>query len=153
MLPGRILAKSLSAPRCPGIDGAYYGKILIYAPISRYRRGLFQQNPYLCPDDPAVAGLILTKSLSTPRCPGCGGAYSDKISFYAPITRKPVGIIDLVLSSIPSSTQIHKNTDRQISSLSISIFVCQYLFHQRSVTAGSPSHPRTPAAFLPKEPW
>ena len=64
---GLITAKSLSTPRYPGIDGAYCGKILIYAPISRYRRGLFQQNPYLCPDDPAVAGLILTKSLSTPR--------------------------------------------------------------------------------------
>ena len=32
---GLITAKSLSTPRCPGIDGAYYGKILIYAPISR----------------------------------------------------------------------------------------------------------------------
>ena len=31
-------------------DGAYYGKILIYAPISRYRRGLLRQNPYLRPD-------------------------------------------------------------------------------------------------------
>ena len=48
--PGPILTKSLSAPRCPSIDEAYYGKILIYAPISRYRRGLLRQNPYLCPD-------------------------------------------------------------------------------------------------------
>ena len=150
---GLILAKSLSTPRYPGIDGAYYGKIPFRAPISRYRRGLSWQNLFLRPAGPRSPGLILTKSLSTPRCPGCGGAYSDKISFYAPITRKPVGIIDLVLSSIPSSTQIHKNTDRQISSLSISIFVCQYLFHQRSVTAGSLSHPRTPAAFPRKEPW
>ena len=50
VLPGRILAKFLSAPRYPGIDGAYYGKILIYAPISCQRRGLLRQNPYLCPD-------------------------------------------------------------------------------------------------------
>ena len=48
--PGLILTESLSAPRCPSIDEAYYGKILIYAPISRYRRGLLRQNPYLCPD-------------------------------------------------------------------------------------------------------
>ena len=47
---GLITAKFLSAPRYPGIDGAYYGKILICAPISRYRRGLLRQNPYLCPD-------------------------------------------------------------------------------------------------------
>ena len=39
---GLITAKSLSTPRYPGIDGAYYGKILICAPISRYRRGLLR---------------------------------------------------------------------------------------------------------------
>ena len=64
-----------------------------------------------------------------------------------------LGTDSLFLNSIPSSAQIHKNTDRQISSLSISIFVCQYLPHQRSVTAGFPSRPRTPAAFPRKEPW
>ena len=36
-----ILTKSLSTPRYPGIDGAYYGKILICAPMSRLWRGLF----------------------------------------------------------------------------------------------------------------
>ena len=34
---GLITAKSLYAPRYPGIDGAYYGKILICAPM--YKRG------------------------------------------------------------------------------------------------------------------
>ena len=34
---GLILAGSLSVPRYPGIDGAYYGKILICAPM--YKRG------------------------------------------------------------------------------------------------------------------
>ena len=65
---GLITAKSLSTPRCPGIDGAYYGKILIYAPISRYRRGLLRQNSFLCPDVPVSTGLITAKSLSVPRC-------------------------------------------------------------------------------------
>ena len=64
---GLITAKSLSTPRYPGIDGAYYGKIPFCAPMSRYRRGLLRQNPYLCPDVPVSPGLILTKSLSKPR--------------------------------------------------------------------------------------
>ena len=136
-----------------GAAGAYSGKIPFCAPMSRYRRGLLRQNPYLRPDIPVSTGLITAKSLSTPRCPGIDGAYYGKIPFCAPLVRKPAGIIGLVLSTIPSPTQIHKNTDRQMSSLSISIFVCQYLFHQRSVTAGSLSHPRTPAAFPRKESW
>ena len=41
---GLITAKSLSAPRYPGIDGAYYDKI-----------------PYLCPDIPLLTGLITAK--------------------------------------------------------------------------------------------
>ena len=65
---GLITAKSLSTPRCPGIDGAYYGKILICAPMSRYRRGLFQQNSFLRPDILPATGLITAKSLSVPRC-------------------------------------------------------------------------------------
>ena len=150
---GLITAKSLSTPRCPGIDGAYYGKIPFCAPLVRDPRGLSWQNLLLRPAGPRSPGPILTKSLSTPRWFGFDGAYFDKISFCAPLVQKPAGIIGLVLSTIPSPTQIHKNTDRQISSLSISIFVCQYLFHQRSVTAGSPSRPRTLAAFLRKEPW
>ena len=64
---GLITAKSLSTPRYPGIDGAYYGKILIYAPMSRYRRGLLRQNSFLRPAGPRSPGLILTKSLSKPR--------------------------------------------------------------------------------------
>ena len=84
---GLITAKSLSVPRYPGIDGAYYGKILICAPIFRYRRGLLQQNPYLCPDIPVSTGLITAKSLSVPRC------------------TKVEGIIDLILSHIPASAK------------------------------------------------
>ena len=78
---GLITAKSLSTPRYPGIDEAYYGKILIYAPISRYRRGLLRQNSFLRPDVPVSTGLILTKSLSKPRWSEIPGAYSGKISF------------------------------------------------------------------------
>ena len=84
---GLITAKSLSTPRCPGIDGAYYGKIPFCAPLVRDPRGLSWQNLLLRPAGPRSPGLILTKSLSTPRCPGCGGAYSDQISFYAPMSR------------------------------------------------------------------
>ena len=82
---GLITAKSLSTPRYPGIDGAYYGKILIYAPISRYRRGLLRQNPYLRPDVPVSTGLITAKFLSAPRYPGIDGAYYGKIPFCAPM--------------------------------------------------------------------
>ena len=90
---GLITAKSLSTPRYPGIDGAYYGKILICAPISRYRRGLLRQNPYLCPDGTTTPGLIPAKSLSTPRYPGIDGAYYGKISFYAPMSRYRRGLL------------------------------------------------------------
>ena len=82
---GLITAKSLSAPRYSSIDGAYYGKILICAPISRYRRGLLQQNPYLRPDIPVSTGLITAKSLSAPRYPGIDGAYYGKILICAPM--------------------------------------------------------------------
>ena len=51
------------------------------------------------------SGLILTKSLATPRWPDIAGAYPDKISCYAPLARKPVGIIGLILSTIPSSAK------------------------------------------------
>ena len=82
---GLITAKSLSTPRCPGIDGAYYGKILIYAPISRYRRGLLRQNSFLCPDVPVSTGLIPAKFLSAPRYPASDGAYYGKILICAPM--------------------------------------------------------------------
>ena len=65
---GLITAKSLSTPRYPGIDGAYYGKIPFCAPMSCQRRGLLRQNPYLCPDILPATGLITVKSLSVPRC-------------------------------------------------------------------------------------
>ena len=83
---GLITAKFLSAPRYSSIDGAYYGKILIYAPISRYRRGLLRQNSFLRPDVLPATGLITAKSLSTPRYPGIAGAYYSKILIYAPIS-------------------------------------------------------------------
>ena len=92
ILPGLILAKSLAAPRYPGIDGAYYGKILIYTPMARQRRGLFQQNPYLRPDGTTTPGLIPAKSLSTPRCPGIDGAYYGKILIYTPMARQRRGL-------------------------------------------------------------
>ena len=90
---GLITAKSLSTPRYPGIDGAYYGKILIYAPMSRYRRGLLRQNSFLRPAGPRSPGPILTKSLSAPRCPSIDEAYSGKILIYAPISRYRRGLL------------------------------------------------------------
>ncbi len=90
---GLITAKSLSTPRYPGIDGAYYGKILIYAPISRYRRGLLRQNSFLRPDVPVSTGLITAKFLSAPRCPSIDGAYYGKILIYAPISRYRRGLL------------------------------------------------------------
>ena len=59
---GLILAKSLSKPRCSDIVGAYFSRISFCAPISRYRRGLLRQNPYLRPDVLPTTGLITAKS-------------------------------------------------------------------------------------------
>ena len=84
---GLITAKFLSAPRYPGIDGAYYGKILICAPLVRDPRGLSWQNLFLSPAGPRSPGLILAKSLAAPRWSEIPGAYSDKISFCAPMVR------------------------------------------------------------------
>ena len=151
--PGLILAKSFVVPRRSEIPVAYSGKIFCCAPLVQDTRGLFWQNLLLSPVGPRSPGLIPTKSLAKPRWSEITGTHFGKIFCCAPLVRFLQGTDSLDPISIPSSAQIHKNTDRQISSLSISIFVCQYLFHQRSVTAGSPSHPRTPAAFLPKEPW
>ena len=92
MPPGLILAKSLATPRCPDIPGAYSGKISCYATLSRYRRGLFWQNLLLRPAVPISLGLILTESLSTPRRPDIPGAYSGKISCYAPLLRYRRGL-------------------------------------------------------------
>ena len=121
ILPGLILAKSLAAPRYPGIDGAYYGKILIYTPMARQRRGLFQQNPYLRPDGTTTPGLIPAKSLSIcapmarqhrglfqqnpylrPDVPVSTGLITAK-SLSVPRCTKVEGIIDLILSHIPAS--------------------------------------------------
>ena len=93
MSMGLITAKFLSVPRYSGIDGAYYGKILIYAPISRYRRGLLRQNSFLRPDIPVSTGLITAKSLSVPRYPGIDGAYYGKILIYAQISRCRWGLL------------------------------------------------------------
>ena len=114
-----ITAKSLSAPRCPASDGAYYGKILIYAPISRYRRGLLRQNPYLRPDIPVSTGLITAKFLICAPISRCRWGLLRQNSFLRPdiplltglITAKSLsvprctkveGIIDLILSHIPA---------------------------------------------------
>ena len=83
--PGLILTESLSAPRCSDIAGAYFSRISCCAPISRYRRGLLQQNSYLRPDIPVLTGLITAKSLSAPRYPGIDRAYYGKILICAPM--------------------------------------------------------------------
>ena len=157
-------------PRCFGSVRAYLNKISFCAPMFWYRRGLLRQNSLSVPRYPGIDGAYYGKILiCAPMYKGGGYNRPDFVShtrfrkfcwvqiacFWLLYPRQQVllGTDSLFLNSIPSSTQIHKNTDRQISSLSISIFVCQYLLHQRSVTAGLPSHPRTPAAFLRKEPW
>ena len=97
---GLITAKSLSTPRCPGIDGAYYGKIPFCAPLVRDPRGLSWQNLLLRPAGPRSPGPILTKSLSAPRWSEIPGAYFDRISFCAPLVRDPRGLFrqNLLLS-------------------------------------------------------
>ena len=89
---GLILAKSLAAPRCSDIAGAYPGKISFCAPLVRDPRGLFWQNLFLSPDIPVSTGLITAKFLSAPRCPGIDGAYFNKISCYAPLSRYRRGL-------------------------------------------------------------
>ena len=106
LLTGLITAKFLSAPRYPGIDGAYYGKILIYAPISRYRRGLLRQNSFLRPDVLPASGLITAKSLSVPRYPGIDGAYYGKILICAPISRYRRGLLRQNSLSVPRCTKV-----------------------------------------------
>ena len=89
---GLILAGSLSVPRYPGIDGAYYGKILICAPMSCQRRGLLRQNLFLRPDVLPTTGLITAKFLAAPRWSEIPRAYFDRISFCAPLVRDPRGL-------------------------------------------------------------
>ena len=83
---GRILTKFLATSRCTDSAGAYYGKILICAPMSRYRRGVFWQNLLLRPDGTITTGLILAKSLAAPRWHDNDGAYSGKIPGCAPMS-------------------------------------------------------------------
>ena len=72
--------------------GAYSGKIFCCAPLVRDPRGLFWQNLLLCPAGPRSPGLILAKSFVAPRWSKIPGAYSDKISCYAPLVRDPRGL-------------------------------------------------------------
>ena len=92
MMSGLILTESLSAPRCSDIAGAYPGKIFFYAPLFPYRRGLSWRNFFLRPALPISPGLILTKSLATPRRSDIAGAYFNKISCYAPPSRYRRGL-------------------------------------------------------------
>ena len=89
---GLILTKSLAAPRWSDIVGAYPGKISCCAPLVRYRRGLSWQNLFLSPAGPRSPGLILAKSLAAPRWSDIPGAYSDKISFCAPMSQYRRGL-------------------------------------------------------------
>ena len=75
-----------------GAAGAYSGKILIYAPLFWYCRGLSWQNLLLHPDIPVSTGLITAKSLSTPRWHDNAGAYSSKILICAPMARQHRGL-------------------------------------------------------------
>ena len=90
--PGLILAKSLSAPRWSEIPGAYSDKISFSAPLVRDPRGLSWQNLFLSPAGPRSPGLILAKSLAAPRWSDIPGAYSDKISFCAPMSQYRRGL-------------------------------------------------------------
>ena len=90
---GLILAKSLSTPRWSDIAGAYPGKISCCTPLVRYPRGLFWKNLFLRPAVLISPGLILTESLSAPRWSEIPGAYSDKISFCAPMSQYRRGLL------------------------------------------------------------
>ena len=104
------------------VDGAYYGKILICAPMSCQRRGLLRQNPYLRPDIPVSTGLITAKFLICAPISRCRWGLLRQNSFLRPdiplltglITAKSLsvprctkveGIIDLILSHIPASAK------------------------------------------------
>ena len=83
------------------VDGAYYGKILICAPMSCQRRGLLRQNPYLRPDIPVSTGLITVKSLSTPRYSAIDRAYYGKIPYLCPDIPVSTGLITAKSLSAP----------------------------------------------------
>ena len=91
-MPGHIERKCKIAPCCPDAPGAYSSKISCYAPLSRYPWGLFWQNLLLRHAVPISPGLILAKSLVTPRRPDIPGAYPDRISICAPLFRYRRGL-------------------------------------------------------------
>ena len=107
MLPGLILAKSFVAPRWSEIPGAYSGKIFCCDPLIRDLRGLFRQNLLLRPAAPISPGLILAKSLATPRCPDIVRAYLDKISCCAPLVRDRRGLFRQNLLLSPTDTKVN----------------------------------------------
>ena len=105
--PGLIPTKSLAATRCPDITGAHFDKISCCDPLPRYRRGLFRQNLLLRPAAPISPGLILAKSLATPRCPDIVRAYLDKISCCAPLVRDRRGLFRQNLLLSPTDTKVN----------------------------------------------
>ena len=60
---------------------------------SQLPSGLFWQNLFLRPAGLISPGLILTESLSAPRWSEIPGAYSDKISFCAPMSQYRRGLL------------------------------------------------------------
>ena len=91
-MPGHIERKCKIAPCHLGRIRVYLNKFLSCALMSRCLRGLFWQNLLLRPAVLMPPGLILTKSLATPRRPDIDGAYSVKISCYAPLLRYRRGL-------------------------------------------------------------
>ena len=71
-----------------------------------YRRGLLRQNPYLRPDIPLSAGLILIKSLSAPRYSDIAGAYYGKIPYLCPDIPVSTGLITAKSLSVPRCTKV-----------------------------------------------
>ena len=59
---------------------------------SQLPSGLSWQNLFLSPAGPRSPGLILAKSLAAPRWSDIPGAYSDKISFCAPMSQYRRGL-------------------------------------------------------------
>ena len=88
LLTGLITAKFLSAPRYSAIDGAYYGKILICAPM--YKGGGYNRPDFIS---------------HTRVCEG-RWVYSTWFCLTYPRLRRPMGIFDLILSHIPASVKV-----------------------------------------------
>ena len=92
VMPGHIERKCKIAPCHFGRIRVYLNKFLSCALMSRCLRGLFWQNLLLRPAVTISPGLILTKSLATPRRSDIDGAYFNKISCYAPLSRYRRGL-------------------------------------------------------------